>query len=185
MRSGAEAVWKPRSDENLGNRVCARAADGLNKPPYVSRIECPAAVRGASAARIGQRLSDRGAVVKRFGYALDPLCLVACGLYLANRLWLRAELGGEFLTGYFNDLLLIPAALPFLLWVQRRIGVRPHDARPRWGEIALHAGVWAIVAEGVMPFLAAHATGDWRDVVAYGTGAVAAGCWWQSGAGGA
>jgi hypothetical protein len=120
--------------------------------------------------------------VKRFGYWRDPLCLVACGLYVLNRAWLRQHVGGEFLTGYFNDLLLIPAALPLLLWLQRRLGVRADDQRPQWREIGLHLAVWAFIAEAIMPRLATHAVGDWRDVVAYSAGALASGVWWQLGA---
>lgn len=120
--------------------------------------------------------------MKRFGYARDPLCVTACALYALNRFWLRRHVGGAFLHGYFNDLLLIPAALPFLLWVQRRIGVRPDDARPRWAEIALHLCAWSLVAEAIAPHLFARATGDWRDVAAYSAGAVLAGLWWQVGA---
>ena len=119
--------------------------------------------------------------MKRFGYVRDPLCLVACGLYALNRWWLRQHIGGAFLTGYFNDLLFIPAALPLVLWVQRRIGVRTTDDRPHWREIAMHVAVWSIAAEAVMPHFATHATGDWRDVIAYAVGAVGAGCWWQAG----
>lgn len=117
----------------------------------------------------------------RFRYALDPLCLLACGLYLLNRAWLRTHGGGPFLHGYFNDLLLIPAALPLLLWLQRKLGVRADDARPRWREIGLHLVAWAVMAELVVPQLNHHATGDWRDVVAYGVGALVAGVWWQAG----
>lgn len=117
--------------------------------------------------------------MKRFGYAADPLCLLACGLYLLNRLWLRQHVGGVFLHGYFNDLLLIPAALPWVLWLQRRLKWRPDDARPRWGEIALHVAMWSLAAEVVAPHLFPHAIGDWRDAVAYTGGALVAGCWWQ------
>jgi hypothetical protein len=117
--------------------------------------------------------------VKRFGYGFDPLCLAACGLYVLNRFWLRPRFGGAFLQGQFNDLLLIPAALPLVLWLQRRLGLRPHDQRPRWSEITLHLVVWSIAAEWAAPHLFAHATADWRDLVAYATGAVVAGCWWQ------
>lgn len=106
--------------------------------------------------------------------------MAACGLYALNRWWLREHVGGEFLAGYFNDLLLIPAALPLALWMQRRIGVRASDERPLWREIVLHLAVWAVAAEAIMPALTAGATGDWRDVVAYAAGAIGAGCWWQS-----
>lgn len=117
--------------------------------------------------------------MKRFGYWRDPLCLLACGLYVLNRCWLRSRLGGDFLAFHFNDLLLVPAALPLVLWVQRRLGLRADDARPRWGEIAIHAGVWSVACEVVMPHVLARATGDWRDVVAYAAGALGAGAWWQ------
>jgi len=118
--------------------------------------------------------------MKRFGYGRDPLCLLACGLYALNRFWLRQHVGGAFLHGYFNDLLLIPAALPLVLWLQRRMGVRPTDHRPQWGEIALHLVVWSFVAEAVMPHLSAHAVGDWLDVAAYSAGGAVAGLWWQA-----
>lgn len=123
----------------------------------------------------------RRVAVKRFGYLRDPLCLVACALYALNRFWWRSHIGGPFLTGHFNDLLFIPAALPLVLWVQRRLGVRENDQPPRWREIALHLVVWSVVAEGLMPRLNRHATGDWQDILAYATGALAAGIWWQSG----
>lgn len=117
--------------------------------------------------------------MKRFAYARDPLCVAACALYALNRWWLRAHVGGVFLRGYFNDLLLIPAALPLVLWMHRRTGLRADDARPRWREIALHLVVWSVVAEAIAPHLMRWTTGDWRDVLAYSAGALAAGCWWN------
>ena len=121
--------------------------------------------------------------MKRFGYLRDPLCIIACGLYALNRWYLRGHVGGHFLAGYFNDVLLVPAALPLVLWVQRNLGVRPNDQPPRWREIALHLVVWSITAEAIMPHLTTRATGDWRDVAAYAAGALGAGCWWQNGVG--
>lgn len=117
--------------------------------------------------------------MKRFGYLRDPLCVAACLLYVLNRGWLRGHVGGEFLTGYFNDLLLIPAALPPVLWLQRQLGVRAEDGPPRWGEIGLHVAAWSFVAEGLAPLVLARATGDWGDVLAYAAGALVAGLWWR------
>lgn len=117
--------------------------------------------------------------MSRFGYWRDPICLLACALYALNRFWMRAHLGGEFLTGYFNDSLLIPAALPLLLWIQRKVHVRAHDQLPRWDEIVLHLAVWAFIAEFVMPRLTPRAVADWGDVLAYAAGAVVAGLWWH------
>lgn len=117
--------------------------------------------------------------MSRFRYGRDALCLLACALYALNVLWLREQVGGAFLHGYFNDLLLIPAALPLVLWVQRWLGVRTTDTAPRWGEIVLHVAAWSLVAELIAPQVLARATGDWVDVAAYAAGGLVAGCWWQ------
>jgi len=117
--------------------------------------------------------------VKRFRYGFDPLCLAACAAYAFGRWYLRRHVAGGFWHDQFTDLLLIPAALPFMLWLQRRLGLRPDDARPSWREIGGHLAVWSIAAEAVAPLLFHHAVGDWRDVLAYGAGAALAGGWWS------
>ncbi len=114
----------------------------------------------------------------RFRYACDPLCLGACVAYAFGRWYLRHRVGAGFWHDQFTDLLLIPAALPLMLWLQRRLGLRDHDGRPSWREIGLHLAVWSVAAELVAPHLFHAATGDWRDTVAYGVGAVVAGGWW-------
>lgn len=116
--------------------------------------------------------------MNRFRYALDPLCVLACGLYVVERWLIRPHTAAVFWHGYSTDFLLIPAALPLLLWVQRRLGLRPHDQRPAWAEIFLPLAVWSVAAEVVAPLLFKSAVGDWRDVLAYAVGAVLAGGWW-------
>ncbi len=116
--------------------------------------------------------------MKRFRYAADPLCLLACAAYVAARWGLRRYIHAGFWHDQFTDLLLIPAALPLMLWVQRRAGLRANDARPTWAEIGFHFAVWSLAAEVAAPLLFKSATGDWRDAVAYGCGAVLAGGWW-------
>ena len=119
--------------------------------------------------------------MKRFGYAWDPLCWGACVLYAMNRWWISGHVESAFFHGYFNDVLLIPAALPLALWLQRRLGWRSHDESPRWSEIALHLTVWSVTAEALVPYLLAHGTADWKDVLAYASGAVISGFCWQGG----
>jgi hypothetical protein len=116
--------------------------------------------------------------LKRFRYSADPLCLMAATCYAANRWLVPAALKGVFLRGYFADLLLIPAALPVMLWLQRRFGLRSHDAPPTLREVWVHVLVWSVAAEGVAPFLFGRATGDWWDVAAYASGAVVALSFW-------
>lgn len=117
--------------------------------------------------------------MKAFRYARDPLCMAACACYALNRWVVPAGMKGAFLRNHFDDTLLIPAALPLMLWLHQRLGLRPVDARPTWPEIGLHFVVWSIAAEGIAPHLFAHATGDPWDVAAYAAGALVAGLVWQ------
>ena len=115
-----------------------------------------------------------------FRYWRDPLCLAACAAYAVNRWLLLPHFAlGPFMRGHFNDCLLIPAALPLVLWLQRRLGLRAHDGRPTGGEIFLHLAIWAFIAEGAGPFLTHRGTADWWDVVAYSTGAAACSVFWH------
>lgn len=117
--------------------------------------------------------------MKRFRYALDPLCVAAITAYIFGRWWLRAHVSpGTFWHDQLTDVLLIPAALPLALWLQRQLGLRSHDARPGWREIGLHLAAWSVSAELIAPHVFRHATGDWHDVLAYAAGAVAAAGWW-------
>lgn len=48
---------------------------------------------------------------------LDPLCLLGCAAYCGNRWLLKPLVSGRFVHGMFNDLWLIPCALPAMLWL--------------------------------------------------------------------
>jgi hypothetical protein len=117
--------------------------------------------------------------MKRFAYAFDPVCVVASTAYACNRWVVPAALKGIFLRGYFSDLLFLPAALPPMLWLQRRLRLRDVDSPPAWSELVLHWAVWSVAAELVAPHLFARATGDPWDVVAYAIGGMIAACFWQ------
>jgi len=116
--------------------------------------------------------------VSRFRYLLDPLCLAAIAAYALNRWAIPAADKGPFLQGYFSDLLLIPAALPLMLWLQRRLRLRAGAGSPNGREILFHLLVWSAAAEWVGPHLFSRATGDLWDVLAYSAGALVAACWW-------
>jgi hypothetical protein len=116
--------------------------------------------------------------VKPFRYLLDPLCALACLLYILNRWLLIPKVGGTFLRGHFNDLLLIPAALPPVLFLHRRLRLRSHDHPPLWSEVTWHLVVWSLLFEGVGPRLMT-VTGDPWDVLAYAAGGILAALWWN------
>jgi hypothetical protein len=115
-----------------------------------------------------------------FRYWRDPQCVAACAAYAVNRWLLKPHFAmGSFMRGHFNDCLLIPAALPVVLWLQRLLRLRMHDGMPTAGEIFMHVAVWAFIAEGAGPFLAHHGTADWLDVLAYFLGAIASYVLWR------
>jgi hypothetical protein len=116
--------------------------------------------------------------VRVFAYWRDRLFVFCCALYALNRWGLKPKLGSEFLHGQFNDLLLIPCALPPVLWLQRKMGLRAHDAPPTPGEILAHLIVWSVLFEFVGPHIM-RVTGDMLDVLAYAVGAAFAGLWWN------
>jgi len=92
----------------------------------------------------------------------------------------KPHVHNAFLRFQFNDLLLIPCALPPILLIQRWLRLRLHDAPPTPGEICFHVVVWSIVCEAIGPHFIHRATGDVRDVIAYMVGGVLAGlCWWR------
>ncbi|MEX2382175.1 MAG: hypothetical protein WD490_07320 [Opitutales bacterium] len=114
-----------------------------------------------------------------FRYVGDALCCVSCVLYGLNRWILKPQVPVGFFHTHFNDLLLIPCALPLMLLLHRKLGLRLHDGPPTAGEIALHFAVWSILMEVLGPRWIMHATADPRDILAYAVGAIAAGLWWN------
>ena len=117
--------------------------------------------------------------MKAFGYLRDPLFLVCCFLYALNRWVLKPRVHSAFLHDHFNDLLLIPCALPPLLLLQRWLRLRADDRLPTTGEILVYLVVWSILFEVIGPHLMPWTVGDPLDAAAYAVGGFAAGLWWH------
>lgn len=114
-----------------------------------------------------------------FRYGFDPLCGLCCCAYAINSGVLAPLVGGVFLRGYFNDLLLIPCALPWVLWIHGALGWRSGSAYPSGAEIWGHCLIWGLVAEGLGPLLFAGSVGDVGDLAMYSIGALVAHRWWR------
>ncbi len=116
--------------------------------------------------------------VKRFGYVFDPIFLLSCALYALNRWLIKPHTHIAFFHNWFNDILLIPCALPPLLLAHRWLKLRNHDRPPTAGEVVSHVIGWSILFEVIGPKIMP-TTGDPWDAVAYACGGAAAYLGWQ------
>jgi len=110
----------------------------------------------------------------RFRYLLDPLFLSATGLYIANRFILKPVWGNSFpfLRNHLDDCLLIPAALPPLLWVFRSLHLRLHDTPPTAPEVLQWTAFWSVVFEWLFPRYFHKGVADGWDALSYALGAL-------------
>lgn len=116
-----------------------------------------------------------------FKYLRDRLFLTSVALYALNRWALKPSLpeGELFFRGHFNDLLVIPCALPPMLLLHRLLGLRRTDEPPCVGEVAMHLAVWSVFFEVIAPLVTASARADAWDVVAYCAGGLTAWAVWN------
>jgi len=113
-----------------------------------------------------------------YRYAADPLWVLCVGLYALNQLVLKPAFHHWWLHGYLNDLLVLPCALPLVLWLHARLGWRVGNMPPSLGEVFGHWAVWSCCCEWIGPHFVAVTADSW-DIVAYGMGGVMAWAWWN------
>ena len=127
--------------------------------------------------------------MRRFGYLHDRLFWMALSVYTVNRLIVRPYFSGYirvhqhwlwgFLHSHLDDLLLIPAALPVALWIQRLLNLRRQDEPPGWREMFLHLVVWSLMSKVIGPLYLHLGVADPWDVVCFAAGGIAACLWWN------
>jgi hypothetical protein len=117
-----------------------------------------------------------------FRYIRDPLFVTAVLLFLVHRVLviLAPEWRTSVVRGHFGDLLLVPVALPPLLWVSATLGYRPKAAAPSALEVSAVTLVWAVAFELVGPAVSQKATSDPLDVLAYAAGGFVSWGIWSS-----
>ncbi len=122
-------------------------------------------------------------MIARFRYLTDPVFIAGCTLYALNRLLLAPTWGGQwpFLHHHFNDTLLIPCALPPLLWLQRLTRLRDHDRPPTPAEIFGTLALWSFLFEWLFPRYFDRGVSDPLDILAYALGALVAFKAWRHG----
>jgi len=127
--------------------------------------------------------------MNRFGYLHDRLFEFSLAAYAVNRLVIRPHLAGflhshlqwawPFLHSHFDDLLLMSAALPVVLWIQRLTGLRKHDLPPTWAEMFSHLAIWSVMCKIVGPVYCHIGVADPWDILFFTGGGLAACHWWN------
>ena len=118
----------------------------------------------------------------RFRYLADPVFMASLIVYAVNRYVLKPRhIGGWFTHGYLNDVLCLPMFVPVILYIQRIIGLRKHDADPRVWEIAQQFIIFTIMFQVIIPRFPRtfNSAGDPYDIIAYFAGGVLAGAYWK------
>jgi hypothetical protein len=116
-----------------------------------------------------------------FRYLRDPLFLGCVAAYFANRWVLKRVWDGGFVHSHFNDLICIPFWVPVMLWMQRSLGLRPHDDPPRAHEVVIPLLLWSWVFEFLLPahlYFQRWCTRDYMDILYYALGAMLAALFW-------
>ncbi|MBT5927893.1 MAG: hypothetical protein HOH33_14870 [Verrucomicrobia bacterium] len=81
---------------------------------------------------------------------------------------MNAESG--WMDYYWNDVWMLPCAIPLVLSVYNALGLRQSMEIPSGFEILWHGILWGLIAEFVGPLLFVHAVGDPWDLAAYAVG---------------
>jgi hypothetical protein len=103
---------------------------------------------------------------------LATLFVVAIVAYAANRWGMKPRWPGNvFLQNYFNDLWMMPCAVPAWCWGCEALKIRAPFQRARSREIVALLVLWSVLFEVMGPRFLHHGVADVRDVIAYATGA--------------
>lgn len=109
----------------------------------------------------------------------DPFWMVSIACYAFHKCWQLVSPGSGWMDHYWNDLWMLPCALPMILSLYVVLGLREPTACPTWAEILWHGVLWGLMAEFVGPLLFKHSVGDPWDLLAYAVGGVVFFCRWH------
>ena len=95
---------------------------------------------------------------------------MAC--YGLHRCWQTVFPDSGWMDRYWNDLWMLPCALPLILSLYSALGLREPATPPSGTEIFWHGVLWGLMAEFMGPLYFKHAVGDLWDLVAYAVGGI-------------
>ena len=109
----------------------------------------------------------------------DPFWHVSLACYALHRCWQGFHTGSGWFDHYWNDLWMLPCALPLVLFLYQILGLRLCGAVPSGSEIFWHGMLLSLMAEVAGPLLFEHAVGDPWDILAYAMGGGMLYCRWH------
>jgi len=123
-----------------------------------------------------------GAVRAGFKWLRDPLFIAATGIYMLHKwspLW-PAAMRSSFTEHYLSDLLLVPVALPGVLFLAHVAGLRSSASPLRLIEVLIPLVIWSLAFEFVGPQFLGRGTFDPFDVLFYSIGGLAGWLFWST-----
>jgi hypothetical protein len=127
--------------------------------------------------------------MRGFRYLQDRLFGFSLAAYAVNRLLIRPHCGNflqahhpwlwTFLHSHFDDLLLMPVALPVLLWLQQQLGLRTENRPPGWWEMFACLALWSVMCKIIGPIYFHIGVADPWDVLFFAAGGIMACLWWH------
>lgn len=110
----------------------------------------------------------------------NPLFMISLAAYCLNTFVAKNYLvDSHFLKFYFNDLLLVPCALPPILSLISIAGFRDSDKPPSCVEVLICLCIWSIAFEIVGPLISQKTTADPFDIAAYWLGGAVSWSLWN------
>ncbi len=110
----------------------------------------------------------------------NPLFMISLTAYCLNSFFLKyCSVDNHLLKFYFNDLLLVPCALPPILCLISIAGFRDSDKPPSCIEVLICLCTWSIAFEVVGPLVSLKSTADPFDVAAYWLGGAVSWSLWH------
>ena len=100
----------------------------------------------------------------------DPFWGISIACYIIHRFWQVLSPDSGWMDRHWNDLWMLPCALPLILSLYGALGMRAHALRVTGGEILWHGLLWGFMAEFIGPLLFDHAVSDLWDLLAYALG---------------
>lgn len=106
-------------------------------------------------------------------FSLDPARIYGfiSLIFVLNRVFEVLGWSNSALRSWLDDVLVLPLALGFALWVHRRRGRSPEWTIPVF-QVILAVVLYSVFFEMILPVFSTRATSDPLDLIAYGAGGV-------------